>query len=157
MPPQVRKLLATSAPPANLLIRLVVGGIFVSEGIQKFLYPADLGSGRFEKIGIAAPSFFGPFVGFTELACGALVLAGLATRLATIPLIVTMLVALMTTKVPILLGEEFLGFALRPLPRYGLLSMLHEARNDLSMLFGSLYLLLTGAGPRSLDAKLVSK
>lgn len=70
-PPQIiRRSLTTHAPAANLLIRFMVGGIFFFEGIQKFFYPADLGSGRFAKIGIPAPEFFGPFVGFAEIACG---------------------------------------------------------------------------------------
>ena len=149
-----RRMLATRAPAANVLIRLMVGGIFLSEGLQKFLHPAELGSGRFAKIGIPAPEFFGPFVGFFELTCGLLVLAGLATRLAAVPLMVTMLVALFTVKIPILIGAEFMGFSLRPLPRYGFLSMMHESRNDISMLLGSLHLLITGAGPWSVDAKL---
>lgn len=154
MPDVFRSSLQTTAPPANLIIRLMVGGIFASEGLQKFLYPSDLGSGRFAKIGLSAPEFFGPFVGGVELMCGLLLLAGLATRLASIPLIITMLVALFTVKIPILIGSEFMGFSLRPLPRYGFLSMLHESRNDISMLCGSLYLLITGAGPWSADAKL---
>ena len=150
----IRRTFVTRAPAANLLIRVMVGGIFLFEGLQKFLYPAELGSGRFAKIGIPAPEFFGPLVGFFELTCGLLLLAGLATRLAAVPLIVTMLVALVTVKIPILIGSEFMGFSLRPLPRYGFLSMMHESRNDISMLLGSLYLLITGAGPWSADAKL---
>lgn len=149
-----RRSLVTHAPSANLIIRLMVGGIFFFEGMQKFLYPGELGSGRFAKIGIPAPEFFGPFVGLFELACGLLLLIGLVTRIAAVPLIITMLVALVTVKIPILIGAEFKGFALRPLPRYGFLSMLHEARNDIAMLLVSLYLLITGAGPWSVDAKL---
>lgn len=153
----LRRTLVTQAPAANLLIRLMVGGIFFFEGLQKFLYPAELGSGRFAKIGIPAHEFFGPFVGVFELTCGLLLLAGLATRIAAVPLIVTMGVALFTVKVPILLGSEFMGFSLRPLPRYGFLSMLHESRNDIAMLLGSLYLLITGAGPWSADARLADR
>ena len=149
-----RRSLVTHAPAANLIIRLMVGGIFFFEGMQKFLYPGELGSGRFAKTGIPAPEFLGPFVGFFELACGLLLLIGLCTRVAAVPLIITMLVALVTVKIPILIGTEFMGFSLRPLPRYGFLSMMHEARNDIAMLFGSLYLLITGAGSWSLDAKL---
>lgn len=154
MTPMFRRSLVTHAPSANLIIRLMVGGIFFFEGMQKFLYPGELGSGRFAKIGIPAPEFFGPFVGLFELACGLLLLIGLVTRIAAVPLIITMLVALVTVKIPILIGAEFKGFALRPLPRYGFLSMLHEARNDIAMLLVSLYLLITGAGPWSVDAKL---
>jgi len=150
----IRRSLDTRAPASNFLIRLMVGGVFFSEGIQKFLYPAELGSGRFEKIGIPSPEILGPVVAAFESGCGALLLAGLATRVATLPLIVIMLTALFTVKIPILLGQEFMGFSLRPLPRYGFLSMLHESRNDLCMLLGSLFLLITGAGPWSADARL---
>jgi uncharacterized membrane protein YphA (DoxX/SURF4 family) len=149
-----RRLLCTHAPAATLLIRIMVGGIFLAEGLQKFLYPADLGSGRFAKIGIPAPEFFGPFVGAFEIICGALILIGLVTRFAAVPLLVIMAVALFTVKIPILLGHEFMGFALRSLDRYGLVSMIHEARNDLAMTFGSLFLLIVGAGPWSLDFRL---
>lgn len=145
------QLAATTAPRAVLIIRLMVGGIFLSEGIQKFLYPAELGAGRFAKIGIPWPEVMGPFVGGVEVVCGLLVLLGLLTRLAVIPLIITMGVALVSIKVPILLGQEFLGFSLRPLPRYGFWSMMHESRNDICMLLGSLFLLVAGAGKWSLD------
>ena len=145
------KFTATTAPAAVVLIRLLVGGIFLSEGIQKFLYPVELAAGRFAKIGIPWPEMMGPFVGGVEVVCGLLVLFGFLTRLAVVPLIITMCVALVSIKVPILLGQEFLGFALRPLPRYGFWSMMHESRNDLCMLLGSIFLLVVGAGRWSLD------
>src|SRR5689334_24816841 len=100
-----RKVFQSNAPVAVILIRLVVGGVFLSEGIQKFLFPADLAAGRFAKIGIPAPEIMGPFVGGVELVCGTLIIIGLLTRLAAIPLIVDMLVAIITTKIPILLGH----------------------------------------------------
>jgi putative oxidoreductase len=145
------KLLGTTAPAAVILIRLMVGGIFLSEGIQKFLYPAELAAGRFAKIGIPWPELMGPFVGGVEVVCGLLVLCGLLTRIAAVPLIITMCVALVSIKVPILLGQEFLGFSLRPLSRYGFWSMMHESRNDICMLLGSIFLLWVGAGKWSLD------
>jgi len=145
------KFTATTAPAAVVLIRLMVGGIFLSEGIQKFLYPVELAAGRFAKIGIPWPEVMGPFVGGVEVVCGLLVLLGFLTRLAVVPLIITMCVALVSIKIPILLGQEFLGFALRPLPRYGFWSMMHESRNDLCMLLGSIFLLVVGAGRLSLD------
>ncbi len=145
------QLTATNAPAAVILIRLMVGGIFLSEGIQKFLYPAELAAGRFAKIGIPWPEMMGPFVGGIEVVCGLLVLLGLITRLAAVPLIITMCVALVSIKVPILLGQEFLGFSLRPLPRYGFWSMMHESRNDICMLLGSIFLLIVGAGKWSID------
>lgn len=143
----------TDADKTTILIRFLVGIVFVSEGIQKFLYAEYLGAGRFAGIGIPYPEVMGPFVGVVEIVCGAMVLAGFYTRLAAIPLIITMLVALFTTKIPILLGAEFMGFALRPLRNYGLLSMLHESRNDLAMLIGSVFLLIKGGGAWSIDRK----
>lgn len=147
-------LTASRAPAATLLIRLMVGGVFLSEGFQKFLYPAARGAGRFERIGLPAAEFLGPFVGATEIVCGSLILLGLLTRLAAVPLVVTMLVALVTTKLPILLGYGFWGLSLRRLPSYGFWSMAHESRTDFSMLMGSLFLLAVGAGPIALDALL---
>jgi uncharacterized membrane protein YphA (DoxX/SURF4 family) len=132
-------LTSTSAPAAVLIIRLMVGAVFISEGTQKFLFPADVGAGRFEKIGIRSPEIVAPFVGCFEIACGTLVLLGLLTRLAVIPLIVIMLTAIATTKVPILLNEGFWKMA-------------HEARTDWSMLLGSIFLLIVGAGSLSLDS-----
>jgi putative oxidoreductase len=146
-------LMRTDADKTTILIRFLVGVVFLSEGIQKFLYAEYLGAGRFAGIGIPYPEIMGPFVGVVEIVCGAMVLAGFYTRLAAIPLIITMLVALFTTKIPILLGTEFMGFALRPLRNYGLLSMLHESRNDLAMLIGSIFLLIKGGGPWSIDRK----
>lgn len=135
------RLLHSDAPAATLLIRVMVGAVFLSEGIQKFLFPGELGIGRFTKIGIPAPEVLAPFVGVVEIVGGTLLLLGLFTRLATVPLIIDMLVAIASTKVPILLQRGFWHMA-------------HESRTDFSMLLGSLFLLLVGAGPRSLDARL---
>ena len=94
------RLLASDAPAAVLLIRLLVGAVFVSEGIQKFLFPADLGVGRFTKIGMPSPEVLAPFVGVVEIVGGLLLLLGLLTRLAALALLVDMLVAIATTKLP---------------------------------------------------------
>jgi len=134
----------STAPPAAILVRILVGWVFVSEGIQKFLFPDDLGVGRFMKIGIPNPQFTAPFVGAVEVACGLLLLVGLLTRLATIPLLIDMAVAIVATKIPILLKQG-------PWP------MAHEARTDLSMVFGLLFLLFVGAGPWSLDSRLARR
>lgn len=150
----IYRMLATSAPAAVVLIRIIVGGVFLAEGIQKFLFPAEVGAGRFAKIGIPNAEVMGPFVGVVETVCGALILLGLLTRLATIPLIIDMLVAILSTKIPILLGYGFWGFSLRTVPYYGFWGMVHEARTDFSMLLGSLFLLIVGAGAWSLDARL---
>jgi putative oxidoreductase len=128
-------------PAATLLVRLLVGGVFLSEGVQKFLYPDALGVGRFVKIGIPAPALLAPFVGCVEIACGLLLILGLLTRLAAIPLVIDMLVAVVTTKVPILVKTGFWAMA-------------HEARTDYSMLLGCAFLVLAGAGRLSLDARI---
>jgi len=59
--------------------------VFLTEGIQKFLFSESLGVGRFIKIGIPAPEIIAPFVGVVEIVCGVHVLIGLITRLAAIP------------------------------------------------------------------------
>ncbi len=151
---QVRGLFATHAPKATILIRLLVGAVFLSEGIQKFLYPALLGAGRFTRIGIPAPGVMGPFVGTVETVCGALVLLGFLTRPAALLLAIDISVAIVTTKIPILLAHDLGPFHLAKLARYGFWSMASEARTDWSMLMGSLFLLIVGAGAWSLDAAL---
>jgi uncharacterized membrane protein YphA (DoxX/SURF4 family) len=151
-----RKIIATKAPAAVTLIRFIVGAIFFSEGIQKFLYSAEVGAGRFAKIGIPSPDIMAPFVGVVETVCGLLLLLGLMTRLAAIPLIITMLVAILSTKIPVLLGHGFWGFSLRNVPYYGFWGIAHEIRTDWSLLLGSIFLLIVGAGKWSVDASLYS-
>ena len=136
-----QKLLASKASPAVILIRLFVGGVFLSEGIQKFLFPGDLGVGRFTKIGIPSPEVMAPFVGVVEIAGAVLLIAGFLTRPAAIPLILNMLVAITTTKIPIL-------------QKSGFWAMAHEARVDYAMLLGCIFLLISGAGTWSIDAEL---
>jgi len=129
---------------AVLLIRILVGWVFLSEGVQKFLFPDSLGVGRFVKIGIPWPQVMAPFVGVVEIVCGALLLVGLITRLASIPLLIDICVALYSTKIV-------------TLAKNGLWSTLHEARTDLSMLLGLIFLLLVGGGTLSLDATFLRK
>jgi len=150
-------LIRSNAPAAVLLIRLLVGGVFFEEGIQKFLFPELLGAGRFGRIGIPWPNVMGPFVGALEIFCGALILAGFFTRLASIPLLIDISVAILSTKIPILLGHAYGPFHLAQLNRYGFWSMASESRTDFSMLLGLLFLLIVGAGPWSLDARLMQR
>jgi putative oxidoreductase len=138
------RIVTSSAPRSVMLVRLVVGGVFLSEGVQKFLFPDALGVGRFVKIGIPAPEIMAPFVGVFEIGCGVLLLAGLLTRLAAIPLIIDMVVAIASTKIPMLIKSGFWAMA-------------HEARVDYAMILGCLFLLIVGAGPWSMDAKLSKK
>ncbi len=135
------KLLSTDEAKTTILIRLMVGAVFLSEGIQKFLFADKLGAGRFAKIGLPNPDFLGPFVGTFEVICGALVLAGLLTRLAAIPLLIIMFVAIMATKTKLLADNGFW-------------SMLHDSRTDWAMFLGCIFLLITGGGRWSLDKKI---
>ena len=143
-PTRVRSFTASivraDAAASTVLVRLLVGGVFLSEGVQKFLFPDALGVGRFMKVGIPLPAFAAPFVGVVEVVGGAFVILGLFTRIAAVPLVVDMLVAIATTKVPILLERGFWA-------------MVHEARVDYAMLLGSVFLLLAGSGRLSLDAR----
>jgi putative oxidoreductase len=131
-------ILKIDAPRSVILVRFLVGLVFLSEGAQKFLFPEALGVGRFTKIGIPAPEVLAPFVGIIEIFCGVLLLLGLITRLAAIPLIIDMAIAILTTKIPILFTKGFWPMA-------------HEARTDYSMLLGSIFLLVAGSGPLSID------
>jgi uncharacterized membrane protein YphA (DoxX/SURF4 family) len=135
---------ADRAAKAVVLIRILVGWVFLSEGIQKFLFPDSLGVGRFVKIGIPWPQVMAPFVGVVEIVCGTLLLVGLLTRLATIPLLIDICVAFYSTK-------------LVTLAKNGLWSTLHEGRTDLSMLLGLIFLLLVGSGTLSFDARFSQK
>jgi putative oxidoreductase len=131
--------------------------VFLPEGIQKLAFPEILGAGRFAHIGIPYPDLMGPFVGVVEIVCGTLIILGLFTRLATVPLILIMIVAIVSTKIPILLGHDFWIFHVAKLPRYGFWSAAHEARADFCMLLGALYLLIEGAGASSLDAVIAKR
>lgn len=136
----MRNLMNQTRTPITWPIRLAVGFIFFSEGIQKFLYPYLVGSGRFEKIGLPMAQALGPFVGSIEILCGVLILIGLFTRLAAVPLIIVILTAIISTKVPILIENGFWKMA-------------HEARTDYSMLLSLIFLLINGSGGFSMDRK----
>ena len=121
-----------------LLIRLVVGLVFLTEGIQKYLFPELLGTGRFEKIGFADPAFWAYFTGTFEIVCGTLLLLGLLTRLASVPLLIIMATAFVTTKWPLLIGKGFWVMA-------------HEYRTDFAMTLLLVYLIFSGGGRWSID------
>lgn len=132
----------------------MVGTVFLSEGIQKFLFPAVRGAGRFDKMGFPDPEIFANLVGTLEILCGLLLLLGLLTRAAALVMLINISVAITVTKIPIALGESFGPFALRELKNYGFWSMAHEIRTDLVMWLGSLFLLVKGGGGWSLDKKI---
>ena len=139
-----QKIIYTDNSQTTILVRFMVGAVFLSEGIQKFLFSDTLGAGRFAKIGLPLPEFLGNFVGSFEILCGVLVLLGLFTRFASIPLIIIMLVAIATTKADVLATQGFW-------------EMLHGSRTDWAMLLGSIFLLIKGGGLWSLDYKLLNK
>ena len=125
----------------TLLCRLAVGLIFLSEGIQKYVFPDVVGTGRFIKIGFSDPSFWAYFTGAFEIVCGILILIGLLTRLAAIPLLIIMMVAFITTKIPILFDKGFWPMA-------------HEYRTDFAMTLLLIFLLIYGGGNFSVDKKI---
>ncbi len=150
--------LTTDAPRWTIFIRLALAGVFIPEGIQKLIYPEMLGAGRFIKMGIPYPEFTGPLVGWVEIICGSLILLGLFTRLAAVPLIIIMLVAITATKIPIWMGQDWvltdsITFYVRELKTYGFWSFMHEARLDWAMLMNACHLLFVGGGQWSLDKR----
>ena len=133
-----QKIIQTDNSKTTIIIRLIVGIVFLSEGIQKFLFPIKRGAGRFEEIGLPCPDFLGSFVGTFEILCGILILIGLFSRLASIPTLIIMIVALATTKSEILANDGFW-------------QMMHASRTDWAMLLGSLFLIIKGGGKWSID------
>ncbi len=125
-----------------ILIRVMVGLVFLTEGVLKFMLPAELGYGRFAAIGLPYPHLLSPLVGGIEIVCGSAVLLNLFAGDAALLLLAVIVGALVTTKLPILLGHPVGPFALAKLNHYGWMSFLHEARTDLCMVFGTVALLI---------------
>lgn len=123
---------------ASWLVRVCVGTIFLSEGIQKFLFADTLGAGRFEKIGLAIPHILGPTVGATEICFGFLVAIGFKTRLTSIPLFIIICTAIATTKLALFAEKGFWG-------------TLHDSRTDYSMFMCLMFLMIVGSGTKSID------
>jgi uncharacterized membrane protein YphA (DoxX/SURF4 family) len=137
-------LFSTDNDNRAILVRLTVGLIFLTEGIQKCLFPDLLGAGRFLTIGFSNPAFWAYFTATFEIICGTLVILGLAARLASIPLIIIMITAFITTKVPILVHKGVWPWA-------------HEYRTDFAMTLLLIYILIYGAGGLSVDSKISGK
>ncbi len=150
----LRKIMATNAPTAAILVRLLVGITFLTEGVLKFMLAGELGAGRFARIGIPAPQVMGPFVGVVEIVAGSFIILGLLMRPAALALWIDITVAIISTKIPILLGHGFWGLSLPKLAHYGFWSMMHEARTDMCMFLGCIFLMIVGAGKISLDSAL---
>lgn len=137
----LKKVVRTVEDNRSIIPRMIVGLVFLSEGIQKFLFPETVGAGRFAKIGFSDPEFTAAFTAVFEITCGILVLAGFLTRIAVIPLLIVMFTAIVRTKIPIL--EE-----------RGFWAMAHEARTDFAMTMLLIWLFNYGAGKTSFDAGL---
>jgi len=125
-----------------MLIRVIVGVVFVTEGILKFAYPDELGAGRFAGIGLPFPVLLGPLVGGVEVAGGAALLLNFYAGDAALALLMVIVTALITTKLPVLLGRPIGPFSLMKAPHYGGMGFMHEARTDLCMLFGTVAVLI---------------
>lgn len=125
-----------------ILVRIIVGVVFLTEGILKFIQPGELGAGRFAHIGFPLPAFLAPFVAVVEIVSGLALIFGLYAGDAALALLIVILVAIVTTKIPILLGHPFGRFEPAKLNHYGFFSFLHEARTDLCMLFGCVAILI---------------
>lgn len=138
----LQKIIQTDNAKTTIIIRLIVGIVFLSEGIQKFLFPGIRGAGRFEKIGLPSPDFLGSFVGAFEILCGILIIIGLLSRLASIPTFIIMVIALATTKTEVLANDGFW-------------QMMHSSRTDWAMLLGSLFIIIKGGGKWSIDRLLM--
>ena len=123
-----------------IILRLVTGLIFITEGLLKYKLIQWLGPGRFAEIGFGHPFFWAYFTGAFEMTCGLLVLIGFRTRLASIPLLIIMIVAFITTKVPILMDKGFWTFA-------------HEYRTDFSLTMLLVLLIIYGGGRWSVDGR----
>jgi putative oxidoreductase len=133
---------STHAVRSLIFVRAAVGLIFLTQGILKYIDP-HMGVLRFTKIGFPYPGFTAHFVGTFEIACGVLVLIGWLTRLASVPLLIVILTAIATTKIPELWH-----------PNQGFWFMVSDARTDFAMTMSLLFLITVGAGSWSLDARL---
>ena len=142
-------------PKATILIRLMAGGVFLWEGVLKFVYP-NQGGGRFALIGIPMPETMATFVALLEIVGGLLLISGRFTRLISLPFIVEMLVAMLSTKIAMYFGTSHLPLPAAP-PRTGLWAVLHEIRSEYAQLMSAIFLMLTGPGPWSIDAPLLRR
>ena len=130
-----------------LLVRIIAGIIFLTEGILKFVYPGELGSGRFAHIGLPMPQILAPFVAGVEIAAGAALILNAYAGAAAALLLCVIVTALVTTKIPILLGHGLGPFSIpKNTAHTGLLGFVHEARTDLAMLFSLIAILIDARG-----------
>lgn len=132
-------------PASIFLIRLAAGLIFLTQGILKYTDP-NMGAIRFTRIGFPCPYFTAHFVGTFEIACGLLVIVGMWTRIAAVPLLIVIVTAICTTKIPELFRSS-----------QGFWYMVSDARADFAMLCCLLFLIAAGGGNWSLDARIARR
>jgi uncharacterized membrane protein len=125
-----------------ILIRVIVGLVFLIEGTLKFLFPRELGVEHFAVLGLPFPQILAPLTGAVEIGGGLAILLNFYAGDAALTLLIVLLTALVSTKLPILLRRPLGPFPLPVLPLYGLLSFLHEARAELCMIFATLAVLI---------------
>jgi len=125
-----------------ILIRVIVSLVFLTEGTLKFLQPGELGAGRFAAIGLPFPNLLAPLVGGIEIGAGAMVLLNFYAGDAALLLMAVIFSALVTTKLPVLMGRPLGFLTLMKTPHTGWFGFLHEARTDLAMLFCTLAVLI---------------
>jgi len=142
----------TDGPKSIILLRLMAGGVFLWEGILKFVY-VNQGVGRFTKLGMPVPGFTANFVAGLEIIGGLLLISGLLTRLIAIPFVIEMIVAILSTKISLYLGTSPLPLPPAP-PKIGMWAVLHEVRSDYAQIMTVVFLLINGPGRWSLDALL---
>jgi putative oxidoreductase len=142
----------SNAPTATILLRLMAGSVFLWEGVLKFVY-ANQGVGRFTKLGFPFPQATAASDGVLEIVGGILLITGLLTRLVSVPFIIEMVVAMLSTKIPLYLGTSPLPLPPVP-PQIGFWAVLHEVRSEYAQLLTTIFLLIAGPGRWSLDALL---
>ncbi len=146
---------ANKAPSAALIIRLMTGSVFLWEGILKFVYPS-LGVGRFTKLGIPFPDTTAVLIGILEIVGGLGLITGFLTRIFSALFVIEMVVAILSTKIPMALGRYPLALAPSP-PQAGLGLILHEVRSEYAQLMTSLFLFVVGPGRLSFDAMIAGR
>jgi len=139
-----------SAPKVTILIRLMAGGVFLWEGILKFVY-TNQGVGRFTKLGIPFPGPTAHFVAVLEIVGGLLLIAGFLTRVIAVPFVVEMIVAILSTKISLYLGISPLPLPPAP-PQIGAWAVLHEIRSEYAQIMSVMFLMIAGPGPWSIDS-----
>jgi uncharacterized membrane protein YphA (DoxX/SURF4 family) len=151
------KLIKTDQASTTILVRLMIGAVFLSEGVQKFIFPEQRSTDQFETLGFAEAEIMAHYVGVFEVLAGILILIGLFTRAGALITLIITTTAIIITNIIVVLGESFYPSALSDLQTYGFWSMAPEIHTDWAMWLGSLFLLLKGGGRWSADLAIHKK